>query len=519
MWNAAPTSARVRRAALGAAVTLATTALAGLSNAASASPGDLDPGFGGANHGRVAFALGTVTDLAVQPNGKVVVVGFSPDLHAVMTRFNADGTPDRDFGTVTLTAGTQTEQARAVVVQPDGRIVVAGSVIDAAGQDDVGVWRVLPSGKPDTTFGGGDGYLQVGDAGVLEFPSDIALDHRGRIVVAGVGQGAGFDVLALRVTASGLPDPTFNHGSTSFDVNHFGTDVGVAVAVQKDNQIVVAANYAGARGYAALRIAPGDATPSGFAGLDQTFGDGGVADVAGTLPANLNTDVAVTRDGHILLLDGLPSISTPGGADATVVRLDSSGNVDPTFGSATGARLPVPQGAASIVGKGIALLPHGDIAVAGDSGTGSNGFVAEVSRTGAPDTGMGPHGVKPLRALDGMVGAASLADGRILAAGNVVGRENVLYRLRGDLVAPSCGRRQATIVGTSAADRLVGTKHADVIAGLGGGDTVTGLGKGDVICGGSGKDHLSGGAGADHLYGGRGLDVLRGGPGRDVIRQ
>jgi uncharacterized delta-60 repeat protein len=341
-----------------------------------------------------------------------VVVGFSPDLHAVMTRFNADGTPDRDFGTVTLTAGTQTEQARAVVVQPDGRIVVAGSVIDAAGQDDVGVWRVLPSGKPDTTFGGGDGYLQFGDAGVVEVPYDVALDHRGRIVVAGVGQGAGFDVLALRVTASGLPDPTFNHGSTSFDVNHFGTDVGVAVAVQKDNQIVVAANYAGARGYAALRIAPGDATPSGFAGLDQTFGDGGVADVAGTLPANQNTDVAVTRDGHILLLDGLPSISTPGGADATVVQLDSSGNVDPTFGSATGARLPVPQGAASIVGEGIALLPHGDIAVAGDSGTGSNGFVAEVSRTGAPDTGMGPHGVKPLRALEGMVGAASLADGR-----------------------------------------------------------------------------------------------------------
>jgi hypothetical protein len=70
MWIAAPTSARVRRAALGAAVTLATTALAGLSNAASASPGDLDPGFGGANHGRVAFALGTVTDLAVQPNGR-----------------------------------------------------------------------------------------------------------------------------------------------------------------------------------------------------------------------------------------------------------------------------------------------------------------------------------------------------------------------------------------------------------------------------------------------------------------
>jgi Ca2+-binding RTX toxin-like protein len=194
--------------------------------------------------------------------------------------------------------------------------------------------------------------------------------------------------------------------------------------------------------------------------------------------------------------------------------------VDPSFGSATGARLPVPDSSASTVGEGIALLPHGTIAITGDSGgTGGKAFVGELHRDGTPNAGMGPHGLKALRRTETMVGAAAGTDGRILAAGNLIGSGNVLYRLQGDLKPPTCGGKTATIVGTSAADRLVGTKHADVIAGLGGGDTVTGLGKGDVICGGAGRDHLSGGAGADHLYGGRGRDTLRGGPGRDVIRQ
>lgn len=73
--------------------------------------------------------------------------------------------------------------------------------------------------------------------------------------------------------------------------------------------------------------------------------------------------------------------------------------------------------------------------------------------------------------------------------------------------AYSCRGQRATIVGSSAGDRLVGTPHKDVIVGRGGDDRIDGRGGDDVICGNRGADVLSGGSGDDRLYGG--LDRLR----------
>jgi len=380
------------------------------------------------------------------------------------------------------------------------------------------VWRLRPSGAPDPSFGGGDGFVEFGDPGSDEGALAVALDGQGRIVAAGVGQGLAADVLVLRLTASGQPDPTFNGGQTAFDVPHFGTDLGVAVTVQQDDKVLVGANYAGTSGYAVLRITPGDAATG--AGLDPGFGNVGVAHMDGAIPASVTTDVEVTRDGHILFLDKVPSTATAGAVDGTVVRLTSSGAVDDTFGSATGARIAIPGGDAT--GSALALLPAGNIAVVG-SGDASS-FVAELHPDGRPDTAMGPGGVRILRSGEDLAAVAALPDGRIVAGGRITaggnnGGQNVLYRLQGDLKPPSCGGKRATIVGTKAPDTLVGTRHADVIAGLGGDDTITGLGKGDVLCGGPGNDHLSGGLGGDHLYGGHGRDTLRGGPGRDTLVQ
>jgi len=456
----------------------------------------------------------TLRALAVEPNGKIVTVGYAGGVDAVVTRFNADGTRDRGFGTVTLVGGSSPiETARAVVTQPDGKIVVVGGVTDPMGANDVGVWRLRPSGTPDPSFGGGDGFVEFGDPGSDEIPFAVTLDGQGRIVTAGVGQGLGADVLVLRLTASGLPDPTFNGGQTAFDVPHFGTDVGVAVAVQQDDKVLVGANYAGTSGYAVLRITPGDAAAG--AGLDPGFGNVGIAHMDGAVPANVTTDVEVTRDGHILFIDRVPSTTTPGAEDSTVVRLTSGGAVDDTFGSATGARIVSPG--RNVTGSALALLPDGNIAVVGNVTTSS--FAAELHADGRPVTAMGPGRVKTLRSGEDLAAVAALPDGRIVAGGDILGGQNVLYRLKGDLRPPSCGGKRATIVGTKAPDTLVGTRHADVIAGLGGDDTITGLGKGDILCGGPGNDHLSGGLGGDHLYGGHGRDTLRGGPGRDTLVQ
>jgi hypothetical protein len=82
----------------------------------------------------------------------------------------------------------------------------------------------------------------------------------------------------------------------------------------------------------------------------------------------------------------------------------------------------------------------------------------------------------------------------------------------------TCAGKQATIVGTDAAEKLKGTSGPDVIAALAGKDVVKGLGGKDLICGGAGKDRLLGGGGKDRLLGQAGRDVLRGGGARDVLK-
>jgi len=484
------------------------------------APGDLDLGFGGSSHGRVTFDLGAVTGLAVQPNGGIVVVADSPDATGVQAkarRFTADGRRDGDFGTTTLPTGLgAVALATAAVSQPDGRVIVVGTVPDAGGSNDIAVWRITRSGALDTSFGG-DGLVQLGTAG-SDTASDVALDAQGRTVVVGTSDNGDPDIAAARLTPGGAPDPTFNAGRMLVLPNP-GLDSAGAVALQSDGQIVVGGLDHGIQGNAVLRITPGDAaTP---AALDKSFGGGdGVADVAGAIPTN-SPDVAITSNGNILVLEAEASTSGAlGDIDASVVQLDGAGVVDKVFGAAdgTGARIAVPD-VNTVAASALTVMPNGGVVVAGAVlDAGQRAFVAKFRSSGRPDVRMGTGGVRMLRADEGLAAVTALVDGRIVATGNVGadGVHNVLYRLRGDLRAPLCGGTKATIVGTRASDRLVGTRHPDVIAGLGSGDTITGLGKDDVICGGRGSDHLLGGRGNDRLIGGPGRDSLRGGPGRDL---
>jgi subtilisin-like proprotein convertase family protein len=81
----------------------------------------------------------------------------------------------------------------------------------------------------------------------------------------------------------------------------------------------------------------------------------------------------------------------------------------------------------------------------------------------------------------------------------------------------TCDGKQATILGTDAADDISGTPGDDVISGFGGRDDINGLGGKDTICGGPANDKLSGGPGKDRLLGDAGGDKLLGGGGKDRL--
>src|SRR3954451_18503579 len=156
----------VRRRVLAAAL----AAFALMAAPAAAGPGDLDPSF--SNDGRVSTLTSPDTfvarAVAVQPDGRIVVAGYScgtgtcgptGDSSFRIVRYTADGGLDTDFGMggmVTTPIGAGRSQAYDVLVRPDGRIVVGGVASrDPADPGSFALAAYRPDGRLDPDFGVG----------------------------------------------------------------------------------------------------------------------------------------------------------------------------------------------------------------------------------------------------------------------------------------------------------------------------------------------------------------------------
>ena len=127
------------------------------------APGNLDATFGTA--GKVVTTVGTGDNqgrsVAIQPDGKIIVAGFSRgsggNNHFALVRYNTDGSPDTSFGaggivTTVLTYGG--DRANSVALQSDGKIVVAGRSL-VGSNDQFSLVRYNTDGSLDTSFGVG----------------------------------------------------------------------------------------------------------------------------------------------------------------------------------------------------------------------------------------------------------------------------------------------------------------------------------------------------------------------------
>src|SRR5207253_888966 len=156
---------------------------------ARAADGDLDPTFG--NGGKVITDISGVdnlNDIALQPDGKIVAAGAyhlsNGNAHIAHARYNSDGSLDTTFGTngkVLTTISTFGDAAYAVVVQPDGKIVVTGTVVLPSGGD----WAFLtvrynPNGTLDSGFGM-NGAVITNIGNVDDRAEAIALQPDGKI--------------------------------------------------------------------------------------------------------------------------------------------------------------------------------------------------------------------------------------------------------------------------------------------------------------------------------------------------
>jgi uncharacterized delta-60 repeat protein len=385
--------------------TVAAVALAGATGVAQAAPGALDPTFG--TGGIVLADPGSVTfqGLAVQPDGKVLALDTGNDSQAYerVLRFLPDGTPDPSFGNggAAEPVASPAFWTRALALQPDGKIVVAG--YDSA--HDYVVARLLPDGKLDPDFDGDTGTANGIVHTVLtpgnDMPSSAQVDKQGRIVVAGTAGGS--DVGIVRYLPDGKLDKSFAGDGTMVDVTPAAETVAAMTTV--DNGIVVAGGI-GPTTFVARYTDAGEVA-TGFAQSGRAVVD---ADPANSDAAD---SLAVKSDGTILV--GVATWSPSTSPPDRLVALTPGGGLDSGF--ANGGNTPV-----QINLREVAVTSDDRIVAAGWGILNDDDAFAvqRLNADGTPDTsfaGGAPVLTRPPNAYAIADKAAVAPDGKLVLAG------------------------------------------------------------------------------------------------------
>src|SRR6185369_6709103 len=207
------------------------------------------------------------------------------------TTFGSGGIVYTDFS-------GQTDKGRAVVIQPDGKILVAGTGGDGP-HYFFELARYNTNGSLDTTFGsGGKVTTDPSPSGTYNELWDVALQPDGRILAAGnVTYGSDTQFAVARYNPSGTLDNFFgSSGIATTNPTASTADRAYSVLVQPDGRIVLVGGSAG--GNSTGHFALSRFTYSGY--IDQTFGNNGTAmqDLPGTYEQAFNA--ALQSDGKIV---------------------------------------------------------------------------------------------------------------------------------------------------------------------------------------------------------------------------
>lgn len=399
----------------------------------------LDPSFG--DGGKVTNdVVGPAADIAVQTDGKIVVVGGDDRTGATLARFNPDGSPDQSFGSGGLVSvefhGRADDELRAVAIQPDGRIVVAGETRDGVNsptQEDFVIARYDADGTLDTSFGGGVGWVSTDFVGRGDGAYDVLIQTDGAILVAGIatvevihpdiGTGS-FGV--VRYTSAGELDTSFDgDGKVATDVAGATGEVrtarisfGYAAALQPDGKIVLTGRVAESGGDEPdIGVVRYNANGT----LDMGFGGAGIVREKTDDLWDEAADVIVQPDGRIAVVghtnrtSGIETTST-----ILLTRYNPDGSRDGGFGA--GGQVEVGSG----LGRSVALQPDGKLVAVGmtrppDISIPANFLIARLHASGELDTVFGADGtieVDFFGSWDEAQAVVIQVDGKVVAAGS-----------------------------------------------------------------------------------------------------
>jgi uncharacterized delta-60 repeat protein len=353
--------------------------------------------------GIVTTAIGDddeASALAIQSDGNLVAAGISLNLTLAqskfaLVRYNTDGSLDASFGTggiVTTAIGTFDDEAFALAIQSDGKLVVAGYSFNGT-QNVFALVRYNTDGSLDTTFNT-TGIVTTAIGIDDDEINSLAIDSNGNLVAAGFslnGTLGNYEFAMARYTTAGALDTTFN--TTGIVTTVIGTDDDEINSLAIDsNGNLVAAGFSLNDTLGQYEFAMARYTTAGA--LDTTFNTAGIVTTAiGTVDDEINS-LAIDSNGN-LVAAGFSFSNTLGQSEFAMARYTPAGALDTTFN--TTGFVTTAIGTVDDEINSLAIDSNGDLVAAGFSLNDTLGqyefAMARYTPAGALDTTFNTTGI------------------------------------------------------------------------------------------------------------------------------
>ncbi|MEP6467669.1 MAG: T9SS type A sorting domain-containing protein, partial [Parafilimonas sp.] len=357
----------------------------------SGQPGTLNKKFGDSGKVLTGYnnAQSTSTASAMQTDNKAVVVGNYDSIGVdgyLILRYLPGGQLDNSFGNngkVVINFGYDIQEARSVVIQSDGKIVVAGYGETGMFDEnyDVVAARLTTNGKLDSTFGNNGKVLL--DFGTDETGNSVCLQQDGKIIIGGIYNNS--DFLTVRLKTNGSLDSTYgNNGKVISTFNQLSSIA--SVAAQSDGKIVAGGIKGGS--ISMFVIARYNSNGSN----DITFGTGGFVYTDYGANADEISKIIIQPDQKIIAIGGTGLHFDFIHEYVAVARYKTNGNFDSSFGINGKSTLQYANNTA--YGNDAVLQTDGKIIISGNLSTDTtvNYLLVRLKTNGSFDSSFGTSG-------------------------------------------------------------------------------------------------------------------------------
>ncbi len=268
--------------------------------------------------------------IAIQADGKILVAGYNTDLISnqrdfAWVRYQNNGRIDSTFngnGKVTLSLASGIDEGRALAIQNDGKILLAGYSFNFI-KRVFGLVRLKPNGSIDSTFDG-DGIVTTGIGQNDDAAYAMAVQADGKIILAGYTSGTSYDIALTRYNNNGSLDNSFDLDGIVTTQIGTSTDIPTSLVLQNDGKILAAGHsFSGTENFALVRY-------NSNGSLDNSFDSDGLV-TTNFSPENSEDIVramAIQSDGKIVVA-GETSVGSS--SQFAAARYNNSGTTDIDF--------------------------------------------------------------------------------------------------------------------------------------------------------------------------------------------